>query len=78
MSLSFAKSNVPLDFMRAASIVGFILVVLGIASLVYCVSPVLLLLHAAEQHQTNLILPIFGGLALICGIALLYATRERS
>jgi hypothetical protein len=76
-SLSFAKSNATLDFMRAASIVGFILVVLGIASLVYCESPVLLLVHAAEQHQTNLVLPVFGGLALICGIALLYATRER-
>jgi hypothetical protein len=78
MSLSFAKSNATLDLMRAASIVGFILVVLGIGSLVYCVSPVLLLVHAAEQHQTNLVLPIIGGLALICGIALLYATRSRS
>jgi uncharacterized membrane protein len=64
--------------MKAASIVGFILVVLGIASLVYCVSPVMLLVHAAEQHQTSSLLPILGGFALICGIALLFATRPRS
>jgi hypothetical protein len=64
--------------MRAASIVGFILVGLGIATLVYCVSPVLLLVHAAEQHQTNSVLPILGGIALICGIVLLFATRPRS
>jgi hypothetical protein len=64
--------------MRAASIVGFTLVILGIASLVYSVSPILLLVHAAEQHQTNLVLPILGGLALICGIALLFVTRPRS
>jgi hypothetical protein len=78
LSLSFAKTNATPDFMRAASIVGFILVVLGIASLAYCVSPILLLVHAAEQHQTNLVLPILGGVALMCGIALLYATRPRS
>jgi hypothetical protein len=64
--------------MRAASIVGFILVGLGIASLLYCVSPILLLVHAAEQRQVNLVLPIAGGVALICGIALLFATRPRS
>ena len=64
--------------MKAASIVGFILVVLGIASLVYCVSPLRLLVQAAEQHQTNSVLPILGGLALICGIGLLFATRPRS
>jgi uncharacterized membrane protein len=63
--------------MRAATIIGFILVVLGIASLLYSVSPILLLVRAAEQHQTSLVLPIFGGLALICGIALLFASRPR-
>ena len=66
------------DFMRAASIVGFILVALGLASLLYCVSPILLLVHAAEQRQTNPVLPILGGLALVCGIALLFASRPRS
>jgi hypothetical protein len=64
--------------MRAASIVGFILVGLGIASLLYCVSPILLLVHAAEQRQTDLVPPILGGLVLICGIALLIAARPRS
>jgi formate-dependent nitrite reductase membrane component NrfD len=68
----------PRDFMRAAFIVGFVLVILGVASLVYSLSPVLLLVHAAEQRQTNLVLPILGGVALICGIALLFATRPRS
>jgi hypothetical protein len=64
--------------MRAASVTGFILVALGIGSLLYSVSPILLLVHAAEQRQTNLVLPILGGVALICGIALLFATRPRS
>jgi hypothetical protein len=64
--------------MRAASIAGFILVGLGIASLLYCVSPVLLLVHAADQRQSNLVLPILGGVALICGIALLFVARPRS
>jgi hypothetical protein len=77
VSLPFAKMQ-PREFMRAAAIAGFILVGLGIASLLYCVSPVLLLVHATEQHQTNLVLPIVGGLALICGIALLFVARPRS
>jgi hypothetical protein len=64
--------------MRAASIVGFILAALGIGLLLYSVSPVRLLIHAAEQYQTNLLLPSLGGVALVCGIALLYATRPRS
>ena len=64
--------------MKVATIVGFTLVILGIASLVYCVSPVLLLVHAAEPHKTNFVLPILGGLTLICGIALLIVTRPRS
>jgi hypothetical protein len=64
--------------MRVASIAGFILVALGIASLLYCVSPILLLVHAAEQRQSSLVLPILGGVALVCGIALLFATRPRS
>jgi hypothetical protein len=68
----------PREFMRAATIVGFILVALGIASLLYSVSPILLLVHAAEQRQTSFVLPIVGGVALICGIALLFATRPRS
>jgi hypothetical protein len=63
--------------MRAATIIGFTLVILGIASLVYSVSPILLLVRAAEQHQPSLVLPIFGGLAFICGIALLFASRPR-
>lgn len=64
--------------MKAAPIVGFVLVILGIALLVYCVSPILLLVRAAEQHQTNSVVPIVGGLALICGIVLLFANRPRS
>jgi hypothetical protein len=78
LSLPFEKSNATTEiFMRAASIAGFILVGLGIALLVYSVSPVLLLVHAAEQHQTNLLLPILGGVTLLCGIALLFAARPR-
>jgi hypothetical protein len=66
------------EIMRAVSIAGFVLVILGIALLLYCVSPILLLVRAAEQHETNLVLPSLGGVALICGMALLFASRPRN
>src|ERR1700722_5379441 len=46
--------------------------------LLYCVSPVLLLVRAAEQRQINPVLPILGGSALVCGMVLLFVSRPRS
>jgi hypothetical protein len=58
--------------MKAASILGFVLIALGIAALVYCVSPIGLLVQATEQSETNSVLPILGGFAL------LFVTRQRN
>jgi len=61
----------------AASIIGFALVVLGIVLLVYYVSPVRFMLGAFAPHKSNPTPPILGGIALISGIALVYAARTR-
>ena len=63
--------------MKTASIVGIILIVLGIGSLAYFAAPMQLLVQDAEQQNSNPVIPILGGLALIGGIALLFATRTR-
>jgi uncharacterized membrane protein len=60
--------------MKTASIVGFILIVLGIVSLAYFAAPMRLLIQDVDQQNSNLVIPIVGGLALIGGIALLSAT----
>jgi|HubBroStandDraft_1064217.scaffolds.fasta_scaffold80811_2 hypothetical protein len=60
--------------MKTASIVG---IVLGIASLAYFAAPMRLLVQAVEQQNSNPVIPILGGLALIGGIALLSATDPR-
>jgi hypothetical protein len=65
-------------FTQAASIVGIILIVLGILLLAYYLSPVRLMLGAfLPPHKPHLVPPILGGIALVSGIALLYATRLR-
>jgi hypothetical protein len=66
------------DFVKAASIVGIILIVLGIVSLAYFVSPVRFLMQATELHKANPLPPILGGLALVAGIAILFAARPRT
>jgi hypothetical protein len=63
--------------MRAASIVGIILVAAGIALLAYFGDPLRLMVRAFVPHKVNPVPPILGGIALACGIALLYATRPR-
>jgi hypothetical protein len=63
--------------MRVASIVGIILVVVGIALLAYYTDPIRLMLRDFEPHKTNPAPRVLGGLALVGGIALLYATRQR-
>jgi hypothetical protein len=63
--------------MKAASIFGIILIVVGIFALAYFASPMRLMVQGVLPHKTNLVPPIFGGVALICGLVLLFATRPR-
>ena len=63
--------------MKTASIVGIILIVLGIVSLAYFAAPMRLLVQGAEQQNSNPVILILGGLAFIGGIAPLFATRPR-
>ena len=59
--------------MKAMSIVGIILIAAGIGSLAYFASPMRLMLQETViLHTLNPIPPILGGLALVCGIALVY------
>jgi hypothetical protein len=65
------------NLMKKELIVGFILFVSGMISLLYFVSPLRLLTEAIEPHETRPLFAILGGVALICGIALLVANRPR-
>ncbi len=66
------------DFVKAASIVGIILIVLGIVSLAYFISPVRFLIQDIEPHKTNLVPPILGGLAFVAGVAISFAVRPKT
>jgi len=48
---------------KTASIVGIILIVLGIVSLAYYVDPIRLMLRDFEPHKTNPVPRILAGLA---------------
>jgi uncharacterized membrane protein len=63
--------------MKAVSILGIILIALGILSLAYFEDPIRLMLRDFEPHKTNLLPPLLGGLALIGGIALLFACQRK-
>lgn len=64
-------------FLRTAgSVVGIVLIVLGVLSLTYFGDPIRIMLRNFEPHRVNLIPPILGGLALVGGIALLYASQR--
>jgi hypothetical protein len=64
--------------MKSASIVGIMLIAaLGIVSLAYFAAPIQLLVQDVEQQNSNPVILILGGLALIGGIALLFVTRTR-
>ncbi|MGB6429870.1 MAG: hypothetical protein WBF06_04745 [Candidatus Acidiferrales bacterium] len=60
---------------NVASIVGIILIALGIIALIYFVSPIRFMLAAFVPHKPNLTTPILGGLALVSGIVLVYVAR---
>jgi hypothetical protein len=64
--------------MKTASVLGLILVVLGMVTLLYYVAPIRLLADAVEPHQTSPMPAILGGLALLCGVGLLLAIRPRN
>jgi hypothetical protein len=63
---------------RTATIIGIILLVLGIVSLAYFASPVRLMVLNTSQLKTHWLVPLLGGLALIGGIGLLYISRPRN
>jgi hypothetical protein len=62
---------------RAASVVGVVLIFLGIISLAYFASPIRLMLRETiGLGRINFVPPILGGLALCGGIALLFSVRK--
>jgi hypothetical protein len=64
--------------MRTTSILAIILIALGIVSLAYFASPTRLMFESTiVQPEINPLPPILGGLALVCGIALLLAVRSK-
>jgi hypothetical protein len=64
--------------MRAISILGLILIAVGITSLAYFEDPVRLMFRDFQAHKTNLVPPILCALALIGGVALLFARQRKS
>ena len=61
--------------MRIATVVGIILIGVGILSLAYFASPVRFMIDQLIGPQDiHLLAPILGGVALVGGIALLYVT----
>jgi uncharacterized membrane protein len=64
--------------MKALAILGLILIALGISLLAYFEDPIRLMLRDFQGHKTNLVPPILGGLALIGGVALLFACQRKS
>jgi hypothetical protein len=64
--------------MRTATVVGIVLIGLGILSLVWFVSPVNFLIEeSSNQQEMNLTLPLLGAVALVGGVALLAAVLPR-
>jgi hypothetical protein len=64
---------------RAVSIVGVILVGVGILSVAYFASPIRLLLReTVGTGRINWLPLILGGLVLSCGFALLISVRQRA
>ena len=63
--------------MKAVSIVGMILVVVGIVLLAYFANPIRLMMGDFIPHKTRLLPPVLGGIALASGIAILFFSRPR-
>jgi hypothetical protein len=65
------------SLINVASIVGVILIILGVLLLAYYVSPVRFMMGAFVPHTPNPMPPLLGGLAIVSGIALVYLARTR-
>ena len=63
--------------MKAAFVIGVILVALGVVALVYFGSPVRILMQAYVPHTVDLKIPIAGGLSLACGAGLLFLSKPK-
>ena len=64
--------------MRTATVMGIVLIGLGLLSLAYFASPIGFLVRETSQQEMNLIPPIFGAIALVGGIALLVVIRPKA
>ncbi len=65
--------------MRSTAILGIILMGLGIVSLAYFASPMRLMFESPMGLPTiDLLPPLLGAVALICGIALSFGVRPRT
>jgi hypothetical protein len=63
---------------RTGTIVGILLIALGIFLLAYFASPVRLMIRSSEHLKIDPALPILGTLSLVGGVVLLFATRPRA
>ena len=65
--------------MKAVLIFGMTLIGLGILTLAYFASPIRFMVQETiEPHKMNLVPPIIGGIALICGVVLVFAVQLRT
>lgn len=65
--------------MRIATVVGIVLIGLGMVSLAFSISPVGFLIQATlNQQKMDLVPPILGGIALVSGIALVLVVRPKA
>ena len=63
--------------MKTRSVIGVILIGLGIVTLAYFASPMRLLFQSPIAPQRiDPLPPVLGGLALVCGIALVFGTKR--
>lgn len=64
--------------MKKLLVAGITLIGLGIVSLACFASPIRLMVQDAGSQRMNPAIPVAGAIALICGIAIVYAVRPRS
>jgi hypothetical protein len=63
--------------MKTRSVIGIILIGLGIVTLAYFASPLRLLFESpAGPLRISPLPPVLGGLALVCGIVLVFGTKR--
>jgi uncharacterized membrane protein len=63
--------------MKTRSVIGIILIGLGIVTLAYFASPMRLLFQSpAGPQRIDPLPPVLGGLALVCGIVLVFGAKR--